>query len=124
MRVNGTHGVGVKTDSDDQMRSFFAGVAGLPADLDGTDVTIFSFPGGDKMEIVGPDAGHPPGQFARNAVVASLLAEDTGAASRKLQAAGIELLGEREDGGHGYFWQHFRAPDGTVFELVADPAHP
>ncbi len=21
-------------------------------------------------------------------------------------------------------WQHFRAPDGKVFELVVDPAHP
>lgn len=122
--MKGISWVGVKTDSYDQMRSFFAGVIGLPVDLEGTDFTIFSFPSGDRLEIFGPDAGDPPEQFAHNAVVASILVEDIGEASQELQAAGIELLGDCEDGGDGYFWQHFRAPDGKVFELVADPAHP
>jgi predicted enzyme related to lactoylglutathione lyase len=124
MRVRGISWVGVKTDSYDQMRRFFSGVVGLSVDLEGTDFTTFRFPSGDKLEIFGPDAGEPPEQFARNAVVASIMVEDIVEASEQLRAAGIELIGNCEDGGDGYFWQHFRAPDGKVFELVVDPAHP
>lgn len=39
-------------------------------------------------------------------------------------ASGIELIGVKQAGGDGYFWQHFRLPDGKVFELVCDPGHP
>jgi predicted enzyme related to lactoylglutathione lyase len=124
MRVKAISWVGVKTDSYREMREFFSGVAGLPVDFESTDFTVFRFPSGDKLEIFGPAASHPPAQFSRNEVVASLLVEDIDAAIGELRAAGIELLGERGEGGDGYFWQHFRAPDGKVFELVADPAHP
>jgi hypothetical protein len=34
------------------------------------------------------------------------------------------LIGTKQAGGDGYLWQHFRAPDGKVFELVSDPSHP
>jgi predicted enzyme related to lactoylglutathione lyase len=82
-----------------------------------------TFRAGDKLEIFGPDAGEPSEQFAHNTVVASILVADIEEASEELRAAGVELVGEREDGGGGYFWQHFRAPDGKIFELVIDPAH-
>ena len=38
----------------------------------------------------------------------------------ELRAAGIELLGEP-----GPTWQHFRGPDGNVYELVVltEPSH-
>jgi hypothetical protein len=35
----------------------------------------------------------------------------------ELRAAGVELLGEP-----GPTWQHFRGPDGNVYELVAAPS--
>jgi predicted enzyme related to lactoylglutathione lyase len=124
MRVKGISWVGVKTESYPQMREFFAAVAGLSVDYESQDFAVFRFPSGDKLEIFGPAAAEPPEQFARNQVVASLLVEDMDAATAELRAAGIELIGERGAGGDGYFWQHFRAPDGKVFELVADPAHP
>ena len=34
----------------------------------------------------------------------------------------VELLGELRVMPDGYAWQHFRAPDGHVYELTADPA--
>jgi hypothetical protein len=40
---------------------------------------------------------------------------DLPAAVGELRRAGIELLGEP-----GPSWQHFRGPDGNVYELVAD----
>jgi len=124
MRVKGISWVGVKTSSYQPMVSFFADVAGLAVDFEQPDFAVFRFPNGDKLEIFGPAADDPPGQFARNQVVASLLVEDIEEATEELRAAGIELIGERQPGGGGYFWQHFRAPDGKVFELVCDPLHP
>ena len=56
--------------------------------------------------------------------MASLLVEDIDKAAQELRAAGIALIGEMQAGGDGYFWQHFRLPDGKVFELVCDPQHP
>ena len=79
---------------------------------------MFRLPNGDKVEIFGPAASDPPDQFARNPVVAGLLVDDIDAAAEELRAAGIELVGARGDGGDGYCWQHFRAPDGKIFELV------
>jgi len=124
VKVKSISWVGVKTDSYREMRQFFSGVAGLPVDYESTDFAVFRFPSGDKLEIFGPAASHAPGQFSRNEVVASLLVEDIDVAVEELRAADIELLGERGGGEGGYFWQHFRLPDGKVFELVVDPAHP
>jgi hypothetical protein len=124
MMIRGISWVGVKTDSFLQMREFFAGLAGLVVDFDARDFAVFRLPNGDKVEIFGPAASDPPDQFARNPVVAGLLVDDIDAAAEELRAAGIELVGARGDGGDGYCWQHFRAPDGKIFELVTDPVHP
>lgn len=39
----------------------------------------------------------------------------------ELRRAGAELIGERHTTESSYSWQHFRAPDGKVFELCHDP---
>lgn len=124
MRVRGISWVGVKTDSYQQMRDFFADVAGLAIDHEQPDFAVFRFPDGDKLEIFGPDADDPPEQFAREKVVASLLVDDMDVAIDVLVEAGIKLIGAKQVGGDCYSWQHFRAPDGKVFELVCDPSHP
>jgi predicted enzyme related to lactoylglutathione lyase len=124
VRVRGISWVGVKTDSYQQMRDFFADVAGLAIDHEQSDFAVFRFPDGDKLEIFGPEADDPPEQFAQEKVVASLLVDDMDEAIDALAEAGIKLIGTKQAGGDGYFWQHFRAPDGKVFELVCDPGHP
>jgi catechol 2,3-dioxygenase-like lactoylglutathione lyase family enzyme len=124
MQVRGISWVGVKTSSYKAMRDFFAEVAGLPVEFEEPDFAVFLLPNGDKLEIFGPAAKGPSQQFATNQVVASLLVDDIEEATADLRAAGVELLGGLEPGGNGYFWQHFRVPDGKVFELVCDPLHP
>ena len=37
------------------------------------------------------------------------------------RAPGVELLGDLREMPDGYAWQHFRAPDGHVYEVTADP---
>lgn len=124
MRVRGISWVGVKTDSYQEMRDFFADVAGLAIDHEQSDFAVFRFPDGDKLEIFGPEADHPTEQFAGEKVVASLLVDDLDDGIDALVQAGINLIGTKQVAGNGYSWQHFRAPDGKVFELVCDPGHP
>jgi predicted enzyme related to lactoylglutathione lyase len=121
MRVYGISWVGVKTDSYRAMRDFFAETAGLRLDGERGEFAVFGLPDGGKVEIFGAGADDPPEQFAREKVVAGLLVDDVAAAAAELREAGIELIGPVEDGGGGYRWQHFRAPDGKVFELVQNP---
>jgi predicted enzyme related to lactoylglutathione lyase len=113
--------VGVRTDQYEAMAGFFRDVIGLEAILDSPDFTVFRMPDGDQVEIFGPDGPNPAEQFARNDVVAGLLVDNMDAAIAELRQAGVELIGERQTGGDGYSWQHFRAPDGKVFELCYDP---
>ena len=64
-----------------------------------------------------------PWLFERNSVVAGFLVDDMHAARDELAPApGVELLGELNVMPGGYAWQHFRAPDGLVYELTADPS--
>jgi hypothetical protein len=39
-----------------------------------------------------------------------------------MRAPGVELLGDLQVLADGYAWQHFRAPDGHVYEISAEPA--
>jgi predicted enzyme related to lactoylglutathione lyase len=113
--------VGVRTDQYAAMAGFFRNVIGLEATFEQPDFTVFRMSNGDQVEVFGPHGPDPGEQFARNEVVAGLLVDDLDAAITELREAGVELIGERQPGGDGYSWQHFRAPDGKVFELVSDP---
>ena len=121
MRVKGVSWVGVRTEQFSTMAGFFRDVVGLDAILDEPDFIVFRMPNGDQIEIFGPDGPNPAEQFAHNDVVAGLLVDDIDAATAELVQAGTERIGERQTTGGGYSWQHFRAPDGKVFELCYDP---
>ena len=88
------------------MASFFRDVVGLEAVLEQHDFVVFRMPDGDQVEIF-----------------AGLLVDDIETATEELRLAGIELIGDRQRSESGYSWQHFRAPDGKVFELCHDPEH-
>ena len=121
MNVKGVGWVGVKTSSHGDMARFFAEVMGLPVALERPDFVVFQLPDGDKLEVFGVAGPDPSQQFSENEVVAGFLVDDIEEASAELLAAGIELLGGLQHGMDGYAWQHFRGPDGKVFELTYDP---
>jgi predicted enzyme related to lactoylglutathione lyase len=121
MRVKGVSWVAVKTDQYASMAAFFRDILGLDAIAERDDFLVFRMPDGDQVEIFGPNGPDPVEQFAHERVVAGLLVDDIDAAIAELRAAGIELIGEHANAGRGYSWQHFRAPDGKVFELCSDP---
>jgi predicted enzyme related to lactoylglutathione lyase len=120
MRVKGVSWVGVKTDQYEAMVTFFRDVVGLEAVAERDDFLEFRMPNGDQVEIFGPRGPDAVEQFAHNEVVAGLQVEDIDSAIAALRDAGVELIGEHANAGSGHSWQHFRAPDGKVFELCSD----
>jgi predicted enzyme related to lactoylglutathione lyase len=121
MQVRGVNWTGVKTDRYEEMASFFRTVVGLTLALEQADFTVFELPDGGKLETFGPEGPAPAEQFAENQVVAGFFVDDIAEATAELRRAGVELLGDLHIGSGGYAWQHFRAPDGEVFELCPDP---
>jgi hypothetical protein len=79
---------------------------------------------GAKLELFGSsEVADGPWLFESNPVVAGFLVDDIEAARAELaRTPDVELLGELRVMPDGYAWQHFRAPDGQVYELTADPA--
>jgi hypothetical protein len=107
------------------MRSFAIDVLGLRvAGEDSEDFVELAMGDGAKLELFGSsEVADGPWLFASNPVVAGFLVDDIEAARDELaRTPDVELLGELRVMADGYAWQHFRAPDGHVYELTADPS--
>jgi catechol 2,3-dioxygenase-like lactoylglutathione lyase family enzyme len=125
VEVKGIRWVGVGTDRVSRMRSFAIDVLGLRvAGEDSEDFVELAMGDGAKLELFGSsEVADGPWLFESNAVVAGFLVDDIQAARDELaRTPDVELLGELRVMPDGYAWQHFRAPDGHVYELTADPA--
>ena len=117
--------MGVRTDRVAEMRRFALDVLGLRiADHDTEDFVELLTADGSRLELFGSvAAADGPWLFEVNTVVAGFLVDDIHLAREELhRTPGVELLGELETLPTGYAWQHFRAPDGQVYELTMDPS--
>ncbi|MGH3080478.1 MAG: VOC family protein [Gaiellaceae bacterium] len=125
MEVKGIRWLGVGTESVSVMRSFAIEVLGLRVDGEDTEHFVeLAMGDGAKLELFGSAAvADSPWLFESNPIVAGFLVDDIEAARDELaNTPNVELLGELRVLPSGYAWQHFRAPDGRVYELTADPA--
>jgi predicted enzyme related to lactoylglutathione lyase len=123
MKVRGIRWVGVKTEDVPRLSKFFQQVMGLSPVSEQPDFVVFTLPNGDQLELFGPNGPDPPEQFGSNPVVCGFLVDDIESARRELIDAGIELLGpvQYSSSKGGSAWQHFRGPDGLVYELSQNP---
>ncbi len=123
-RVNvlGVSWVGVAVDQVETLVPFFRDVLGLKPAIEERAFAKLVMRDGDAVEVFGRGGPQPSEQFGTNRVVVGFLVDDIVAARRELDAAGIELIGELQEGTRGYRWQHFRGPDGNVDELCFEPA--
>jgi catechol 2,3-dioxygenase-like lactoylglutathione lyase family enzyme len=122
MKVKGIAWIGVKTTDVRELAAFFGKVLGLRPVHEGTDFASFRLPDGDQLELFGPNGPDPEPQFEANRVVGGFLVDDLDSARRELVEAGVELVGGmKRNPTTGYAWQHFRGPDGLVYELTFDP---
>jgi predicted enzyme related to lactoylglutathione lyase len=123
MKVRGIQWAGVKTKDVATLGRFFQQVFGIAPRVERPEFVVFDFPDGDQLELFGPKGPDPPEQFGANAVVCGFLVDDIEAARVELAASGAELLGpvHYSSSRGGSAWQHFRAPDGLVYELSQAP---
>jgi catechol 2,3-dioxygenase-like lactoylglutathione lyase family enzyme len=125
VKAKGIRWIGVGTTELANMRSFAVDVLGMRVVGQDTDEFVeLAMGDGTKLELFGtPAAADGPWMFESNPVVAGFLVDDIEAARSELaRTPGVELLGELRVMPDGYAWQHFRAPDGHVYEVTADPA--
>jgi predicted enzyme related to lactoylglutathione lyase len=120
MKVKALVWMGIKTEKFAEMEQFLQSVMDLPLTRHGQDFTLFQLPSGDKVEILRPTGTNQ--HFAPDSIICGFQVEDIHQASQELVQAGIELVGPlREERPGGYAWQHFRGPDGNLYELAYDP---
>ncbi len=124
MNVEGIHWVGVKTTDVRRMAEFFERVLGLRRRMAEDQFAILDLPGGGELALFGPEGPDPVFQFFSNQVEVGFDVSDLDAAIAELVEKGVELLGEGGGDRESGRWQHFRGPDGKVFEITEHPAHP
>ncbi|MGK5684285.1 VOC family protein [Actinoplanes sp. URMC 104] len=112
MEVTGLGWLGTRTRDAEALARFYSDVLGLRQTHHEPGFWVFTLPDGRNVEVFGED--YPGKDHFATGPVAGFAVPDLPAAVAELRAAGVELLGEP-----GPTWQHFRGPDGNVYELVA-----
>lgn len=111
MRIEGLVFAGIASSDGPAVAAFFRDV--LEAECvteDGWHRVVF--PDGTSLALVPRDWVSPPSDTNLG-----FLVDDVEAATRELAGRGVEPDGELVVGGE-LRYQHFRAPDGRVFELI------
>ena len=121
MKVKGLAWLGTRTEDFEAMRAFYADTLGMTEGAEAPGFARFDLPDGAYVEVFGPE---DPENAFMTAPVAGFLVEDIASARAEMEAKGVEFIGPVEHGRNGYAWTHFRAPDGFVYELTQNPAHP
>ena len=112
MEITGLGWSGTRTDHDDALARFYQDVLGLRLVHTEPHFWVFELPGGEHVEVFGRQ--YPGKDHFDTGPVVGFTVSDLPRAVDELRAAGVELLGEP-----GPSWQHFRGPDGNVYELVS-----
>lgn len=113
--TDGVGFVGFRTDQFDDMVALFRDLIGLPVIREGPGATWFRL--GPDAELHVYAATDPDHAFFTTGPVVGLRVADVQATRAGLEAEGIEMLTELERT-RDSAWCHFRAPDGTVLEII------
>lgn len=112
MRVTELGWVGTRTDHARELADLYQGVLGLPLVHREDGFWVYELPRGHHVEVFAPS--YPDKEHFVTGPVVGFAVDDLAVAVEELRQAGLELLGRP-----GPTWQHFRGPDGNVYELVA-----
>ena len=108
--------LGVRTENAQAMSAFLRHVLGLePIDSTATG-TRFRLPDGTETHVYpGDDPDH---DFFGTGPVVGFAVNSFAAAQAAILASGIKFLYPEPQRVAGRAWQHFRAPDGNVYEII------
>ena len=107
--------IGFRTDRFDEMVGLFRDLIGLEIVHEVSGATWFKL-GTDAQLHVYADTD-PDHAFFTTGPVVGLRVDDVDATRERMEAAGLEMLTETERTDEAA-WCHFRAPDGTVLEII------
>lgn len=110
LHVSGLAWLGVRTSRHDEQASFFEDVLGMSVGHREPGMTALDLVDGSQVEVFSPT--FPGKAHFVTGPVAGFAVRDLDAARSHLLQHGVEMLGTT-----GPSWQHFRAPDGNVYEL-------
>jgi catechol 2,3-dioxygenase-like lactoylglutathione lyase family enzyme len=103
---------GTRTVRGPELARFYEQVLDLHLVHEEPDFWVFELPDGSHVEVFG--TGYPGKDHFDSGPVVGFAVADLAQARKQLRDAGVELLGEP-----GPTWQHFRGPDGNVYEVVS-----
>jgi catechol 2,3-dioxygenase-like lactoylglutathione lyase family enzyme len=108
--------LGVRTANSLAMSAFFRDVLGLEVLTQDASATRFLLGNGTEAHVYAEsDADH---LFFGSAPVVGFAVESFAEARSALARAGTEFLYPEPQRQGGLAWQHFRAPDGNVYEII------
>ena len=116
MRVQGLCWLGLRTQQFDEMVKFFRDVMGMKPIRDEPGIMGFQMIDGTNLELYQFD--EESHAFFTTGPVVAFRVDDVGTSRTTMEAAGVEFIGPIQRMGKSS-WNHFRAPDGTVFEILS-----
>jgi len=116
MKVHGLVWLGMRTSRYEETVKFFRDVMGMEQIRDEQQITGFQLTDATQVEVYHSEEEFH--SFFTSGPVVALLVDDVDEARATMEAAGIEFIGPIQRAG-GTSWNHFKAPDGTVFEIVS-----
>ena len=116
MKVKGLVWLGLRTPQFEAMGTFFESVMGMQRIRDEAETAGFQMTDGTQMELYRPEEEFHA--FFSPGPVVAFLVDDVAEARATMEAAGIEFIGPIQRAGR-QSWNHFRAPDGTIFEILS-----
>jgi catechol 2,3-dioxygenase-like lactoylglutathione lyase family enzyme len=116
MKVIGLVWMGTKTQQVDGMNRFYREVLKLDVVSMDDESGRFRLHNGTEVHVYGPnDKDH---EFFGSGPVVAFEVDDFADARNRLLRAGIEFIYPHPQRASGKVWQHFKAPDGNVYEII------
>ncbi len=122
MEVRGLCWLGTRTPAFAATVTFFGSTLELPLGAERPGFARFDFPGGGALEVF--DTTEPDHVHFTTGPVIGFEVGDFDAARTELEHRDYELVLGPGGSPGSYRWQHFRGPEGVLFEIVDRPARP
>jgi catechol 2,3-dioxygenase-like lactoylglutathione lyase family enzyme len=116
MTVRSLGWLGVQTPHAGAMCAFYRDVLGFEVINEQPSATWFRLADGTEVHVYGSD--DKDHNFFGSAPVVGFRVDSFASARAAMIAAGIEFLYPTPQRKNGIAWQHFRAPDGNVYEVI------
>ena len=114
MKVHALGWLGLRTPQYQETVKFLRDVMGMEQIRDELQIAGFRLTDGTQVEVY--HAEEEFHSFFTSGPVVAFLVDDVDEARAAMEATGIEFIGPIQRAS-GTSWNHFKAPDGTVFEI-------